>query len=120
HTFICFSFFSFFFFSSRRRHTRSKRDWSSDVCSSDLYELFPSRFDHLFVSIRSLVLHLPVDKFPCLYYGSNIMHIQYVPLIKLTPHFSICNACAVCFFSFFLLRLPTLAITTKPIISLNN
>src|SRR5207249_9169618 len=26
----------FFFFSSGRRHTRSKRDWSSDVCSSDL------------------------------------------------------------------------------------
>src|SRR5699024_7554717 len=25
-----------FFFSSRRRHTRSRRDWSSDVCSSDL------------------------------------------------------------------------------------
>src|SRR5206468_11239746 len=28
----------FFFFSSRRRHTRSDRDWSSDVCSSDLFE----------------------------------------------------------------------------------
>src|SRR2546421_4697166 len=28
--------FVFFFFSSRRRHTRSDRDWSSDVCSSDL------------------------------------------------------------------------------------
>src|SRR3989440_6869034 len=28
----------FFFFSSRRRHTRSDRDWSSDVCSSDLEE----------------------------------------------------------------------------------
>src|SRR5690625_6676716 len=27
---------SFFFFSSRRRHTRWPRDWSSDVCSSDL------------------------------------------------------------------------------------
>src|SRR5699024_11559170 len=26
----------YFFFASRRRHTRSKRDWSSDVCSSDL------------------------------------------------------------------------------------
>src|SRR5690625_7928437 len=26
----------FFFFSSRRRHTRWRRDWSSDVCSSDL------------------------------------------------------------------------------------
>src|SRR5206468_9536451 len=29
----------FFFFSSRRRHTRSDRDWSSDVCSSDLWDL---------------------------------------------------------------------------------
>src|SRR5438132_14057133 len=27
----------FFFFSSRRRHTRSLCDWSSDVCSSDLF-----------------------------------------------------------------------------------
>src|SRR5690349_24498510 len=27
-----------FFFSSRRRHTRSLRDWSSDVCSSDLWK----------------------------------------------------------------------------------
>src|SRR5438094_5859852 len=30
------SYFIFFFFSSRRRHTRSYGDWSSDVCSSDL------------------------------------------------------------------------------------
>src|SRR5438876_9477254 len=29
--------FSFFFFSSRRRHTRWTGDWSSDVCSSDLW-----------------------------------------------------------------------------------
>ena len=43
-TLLCFVFFFFFFFlfclffffSSRRRHTRSDRDWSSDVCSSDL------------------------------------------------------------------------------------
>ena len=28
--------FGFFFFSSRRRHTRLVSDWSSDVCSSDL------------------------------------------------------------------------------------
>src|SRR5438105_9612408 len=34
--------FLFFFFSSRRRHTRSTRDWSSDVCSSDL--LSPPEF----------------------------------------------------------------------------
>src|SRR5439155_15044859 len=32
HMIFCF----FFFFSSRRRHTRWPRDWSSDVCSSDL------------------------------------------------------------------------------------
>src|SRR5690606_40966854 len=29
-----------FFFSSRRRHTRFSRDWSSDVCSSDLARAF--------------------------------------------------------------------------------
>src|SRR5699024_6351313 len=34
------SILCFFFFSSRRRHTRSKRDWSSDVCSSDLTSTF--------------------------------------------------------------------------------
>src|SRR5712664_3002394 len=33
----------FFFFSSRRRHTRSDRDWSSDVCSSDLDRHQPAR-----------------------------------------------------------------------------
>src|SRR3712207_3032381 len=31
-----------FFFSSRRRHTRYWRDWSSDVCSSDLVHAYPS------------------------------------------------------------------------------
>src|SRR2546422_11582941 len=34
-------FVCFFFFSSRRRHTRCSRDWSSDVCSSDLVHHFP-------------------------------------------------------------------------------
>src|SRR5574340_877004 len=37
-----------FFFSSRRRHTRSFGDWSSDVCSSDLY------FGHLMRRVDSL------------------------------------------------------------------
>src|SRR5436189_4427443 len=30
--------YNFFFFSSRRRHTRYIGDWSSDVCSSDLFK----------------------------------------------------------------------------------
>src|SRR5256885_15872245 len=33
-------FIVFFFFSSRRRHTRLQGDWSSDVCSSDLIERY--------------------------------------------------------------------------------
>src|SRR5207253_8150267 len=32
-----------FFFSSRRRHTRWPRDWSSDVCSSDLVDIVNTR-----------------------------------------------------------------------------
>src|SRR5215217_5871697 len=37
----------FFFFSSRRRHTRYWRDWSSDVCSSDLERPAPVQLGHL-------------------------------------------------------------------------
>src|SRR5438874_12092803 len=36
-----------FFFSSRRRHTRSLRDWSSDVCSSDLRRAEAAGYDDL-------------------------------------------------------------------------
>src|SRR3712207_8353062 len=49
-----FFLFFFFFFSSRRRHTRYWRDWSSDVCSSDLEtndDVFvsPDFSDHIMV-----------------------------------------------------------------------
>src|SRR5699024_11812806 len=56
---LCASCFSnvilLFFFSSRRRHTRSKRDWSSDVCSSDLK---PARLDdfHLLAGLTFFVV----------------------------------------------------------------
>src|SRR5947209_16825059 len=40
--------FIFFFFSSRRRHTRYWRDWSSDVCSSDLGRLEDQPQDHAY------------------------------------------------------------------------
>src|SRR2546429_756547 len=48
----------FFFFSSRRRHTRCSRDWSSDVCSSDLEyvrDAFP-KYKITYVSLVPLVL----------------------------------------------------------------
>src|SRR5690606_40834865 len=35
-----------FFFSSRRRHTRFSRDWSSDVCSSDLHQFRHAHLAH--------------------------------------------------------------------------
>src|SRR2546421_10117255 len=50
---ICFVFF--FFFSSRRRHTRSDRDWSSDVCSSDLTKsLEETKLRNLLLRLREL------------------------------------------------------------------
>src|SRR5437762_13793593 len=45
----------FFFFSSRRRHTRYIGDWSSDVCSSDLdhrIERLPAGFDQMAGHVR--------------------------------------------------------------------
>src|SRR5690554_5796354 len=40
----------FFFFSSRRRHTRCGRDWSSDVCSSDLKD---EKYDKVLADIAN-------------------------------------------------------------------
>src|SRR5256886_13200696 len=48
------SFCLFFFFSSRRRHTRFDCDWSSDVCSSDLASVD--------VVISNCVINLSADK----------------------------------------------------------
>src|SRR5690606_40911390 len=47
-----YSFCFLFFFSSRRRHTRFSRDWSSDVCSSDLGSCRPSLSDGQFTPAR--------------------------------------------------------------------
>src|SRR5699024_11889668 len=56
---------SVFFFSSRRRHTRSKRDWSSDVCSSDLRlrkRGYSRRPESLFRILRKLGLFPAAEK----------------------------------------------------------
>src|SRR5690349_22697744 len=51
-----FLLFFFFFFSSRRRHTRSLRDWSSDVCSSDLATDSVFSETH-FISCRNVLIY---------------------------------------------------------------
>src|SRR5215217_1909458 len=61
----------FFFFSSRRRHTRYWRDWSSDVCSSDLDlpplgiagfdEGLAEEFFRALASTAKLTLHVNVE-----------------------------------------------------------
>src|SRR2546429_2974248 len=48
-------FLVFFFFSSRRRHTRCSRDWSSDVCSSDLEDRSRLRADERFPPLADQV-----------------------------------------------------------------
>src|SRR5256885_6859777 len=49
---LCYVCFIFFFFSSRRRHTRLQGDWSSDVCSSDLMR--PSSFIAFFTCWKAI------------------------------------------------------------------
>src|SRR5690606_39641134 len=57
----CFSFF----FSSRRRHTRFSRDWSSDVCSSDLAATGLD-LDRRAFALRKRVEHETAAYFPSL------------------------------------------------------
>src|SRR2546422_9353121 len=72
----------FFFFSSRRRHTRCSRDWSSDVCSSDLGPDFILAVDanrgwsvEEAVRFARLVEHLDIRWFeePCHWYDDVAM-----------------------------------------------
>src|SRR2546429_2388776 len=56
-----------FFFSSRRRHTRCSRDWSSDVCSSDLnasLEASSPRYLSFFPVPHRTFLERPGPAFP--------------------------------------------------------
>src|SRR5712664_1378841 len=63
----------FFFFSSRRRHTRSDRDWSSDVCSSDLCVLHTHSDASVAVSGQENGL-LPLSQFAMRFYNRQAFH----------------------------------------------
>src|SRR5699024_12188042 len=63
-----------FVFSSRRRHTRSKRDWSSDVCSSDLNTISrPGQIQGGRQSGRPAANHYNIVKF------FDVLHILQLP-----------------------------------------
>src|SRR5699024_11438591 len=66
-------FIRLFFFSSRRRHTRSKRDWSSDVCSSDLAGIVISHgTDTMAYTASMLTFMLPNLNIPVVLTGSQV------------------------------------------------
>src|SRR5699024_12229723 len=73
-----------FFFSSRRRHTRSKRDWSSDVCSSDLGgATFDSCLRYLnedpWERLRKIRAKCPDVKLQMLLRGQNLLGYKHYP-----------------------------------------
>src|SRR5690606_40260501 len=86
----------FFFFSSRRRHTRFSRDWSSDVCSSDL-QMFPPR-SPLGISCQTKIPILS----QCLYQraGSTLMCLRIIlnpiSFVFSTSNFNASSDGAVC------------------------
>src|SRR3712207_2881573 len=66
-----------FFFSSRRRHTRYWRDWSSDVCSSDL----PSLYEGLPV----IGIEAQASGVPCLFSDTitkevDVCNVTFLPI----------------------------------------
>src|SRR5262249_56552623 len=74
-----------FFFSSRRRHTRLVSDWSSDVCSSDLYEAFNAGcFARSGVaSLRALPSQCTIV--PIAPKNQQLSHVKQVPVVMPPP-----------------------------------
>src|SRR3712207_4995048 len=75
----CLSSILFFFFSSRRRHTRYWRDWSSDVCSSDLGRV--EVFEGVLTSSEVDALQLETDLKHAL--ESDELRLFYQPIVHL-------------------------------------
>src|SRR5215203_6352910 len=71
----------FFFFSSRRRHTRYWRDWSSDVCSSDLVALL----EKLRVLEALFACDLPLQIIPAVMQGNLPEALEMVEALDRYP-----------------------------------
>src|SRR5438876_972520 len=74
----------FFFFSSRRRHTRWTGDWSSDVCSSDLFKDRATAPKHVLVrpvDQESVLLNLETER----YFGLDETGTRMWQLLTTSP-----------------------------------
>src|SRR5690625_7284865 len=71
-----------FLLSSRRRHTRWPRDWSSDVCSSDLYALMQQRAQQ--ISARQAIYDACLVRFRPIMMTTISAILGAVPLIVAT------------------------------------
>src|SRR5688500_20292465 len=77
-------YIDFFFFSSRRRHTRLQGDWSSDVCSSDLLDVAAG--DDVIYTIQQATF-LTIDITDRTRVGDRTVHQgQYFQLETLPPN----------------------------------
>src|SRR2546429_6768597 len=70
-----------FFFSSRRRHTRCSRDWSSDVCSSDLVCSGFVGLRHEVVGLLQMVFLLLFEKLDFLSDGEKVFGLFVVAFV---------------------------------------
>src|SRR5207253_5670480 len=67
--------------SSRRRHTRWPRDWSSDVCSSDLF-LTQASLDFLRMRVGPLMRHVPDVDVAEATFTSKVERLKYQMLAR--------------------------------------
>src|SRR6266571_6137298 len=75
----------FFFFSSRRRHTSLTCDWSSDVCSSDLWLLGALVFVHFI--LRAAADAVSADSRDVSLHASALTFIRVYVGLMFVPHF---------------------------------
>src|SRR5215203_7137641 len=71
-----------FFFSSRRRHTRYWRDWSSDVCSSDLDRVATA------TSAKEALVYLSGGRYDALFLDVHMPEIEGMALARLLRRFA--------------------------------
>src|SRR3989449_985712 len=85
----------FFFFSSRRRHTRCSRDWSSDVCSSDLSTEQARREDDRRIVLITTELVKELERRSMYRVLDRAPAAQLIERLKASHELRACNGCEI-------------------------